>query len=151
MRDARSFAGHVVFDLLASVDESHLLQAHTEFSFDAVLDFAHHCACADNYRVRLISTTHEYLEATTHGFIWELSSVLESGESLEAPPSQEQKHLQGICFEDSGIILFGRLSWSEGVPCTEYLIPACVWSGRWADLGSCSCVGACAFRRFGRE
>ncbi len=29
-----------------------------------------------------------------------------------------------------------------------YFVPACVWSGSWADFESCSCIGACAFRFF---
>ena len=39
----------------------------------------------------------------------------------------------------------------RGSPERGYFVLASVWSGRWADLGSCSRVGACAFRCFGRK
>ena len=40
---------------------------------------------------------------------------------------------------------------SEGIPRTGYFVPACVWSGSWADFESCSRIGACAFRCFCRK
>ncbi len=36
----------------------------------------------------------------------------------------------------------------RGVSERGYFVLACVCSGRWVDLGSCSRVGACAFRFF---
>jgi len=36
-------------------------------------------------------------------------------------------------------------------PRTGYFVPACVWSGRWADFESCSRIHACGFRCFCRK